>query len=128
MILRQVKPGSCILMILNEFKFACPVCGQHIMCDASLSGSVMECPTCFQKIIARQVPAANHKFILAGARFSGKRAFSPRRGTFGGTQKQLHKQYQNALNCVLNVVNHFYKAASYAAVCCSFKANRARLQ
>lgn len=91
-------------MILNEFKFACPVCGQHIMCDASLGGSVMECPTCFQKIIARQAPATNHKFILAGIRLAGKRIFSPQRRTFGGTQKQLHKKYQNTLNRILNVL------------------------
>jgi DNA-directed RNA polymerase subunit RPC12/RpoP len=52
---------------MSEFKYACPVCGQHIKCDSSQSGSIMECPTCFQKITAPQAPAAgDQKFILSG--------------------------------------------------------------
>ena len=55
--------------IMREYKFACPVCGQHIMADSSRSGSIMECPTCFQKIIAPQAPATNDsKLILSGTR------------------------------------------------------------
>ena len=52
---------------MSEFKYACPVCGQHIKCDVSQAGSVMECPTCFQKIVAPQAPAAGDaKLILTG--------------------------------------------------------------
>jgi len=52
---------------MSEFKYACPVCGQHIKCDSSQSGSIMECPTCFQQITAPQAPAeGSHKFILSG--------------------------------------------------------------
>jgi len=36
---------------MSEFKYACPVCGQHIKCDSSQAGTQMQCPTCFQKII-----------------------------------------------------------------------------
>src|SRR6266850_2217194 len=39
---------------MSEFKFACPVCGQHIKCDSTKSGSQMECPTCFRKIVVPQ--------------------------------------------------------------------------
>jgi hypothetical protein len=54
---------------MSEFKFACPVCGQHMMCDSSQSGSVMDCPTCFQKITAPQAPASDgQKFILTGTK------------------------------------------------------------
>jgi hypothetical protein len=54
---------------MSEYKFACPVCGQHILCDSSRSGSVMECPTCFQKITAPQAPATNDsKLILSGTK------------------------------------------------------------
>jgi hypothetical protein len=54
---------------MSEFKFACPVCGQHMMCDASQGGSVMDCPTCFQKIVAPQAPAeADQKLILTGTK------------------------------------------------------------
>jgi len=58
---------------MSEFKFACPVCGQHMMCDASHGGSVMECPTCFQKITAPQAPAPDAKFILTGTKVSEKK-------------------------------------------------------
>ena len=54
---------------MSEFKYACPVCGQHIKCDSSQSGSVMECPTCLQKIVAPQAPSSpDQKFILSGRR------------------------------------------------------------
>jgi DNA-directed RNA polymerase subunit RPC12/RpoP len=58
---------------MSEFKYACPVCGQHMMCDASQGGSVMECPTCFQKIIAPQAPTKDSKFILTGTKVSEKK-------------------------------------------------------
>ena len=54
---------------MSEFKFACPVCGQHMKCDATQGGTVMECPTCFQKITAPQAPSADdQKFILTGTK------------------------------------------------------------
>jgi DNA-directed RNA polymerase subunit RPC12/RpoP len=54
---------------MSEFKYACPVCGQHIKCDSSQAGTTMECPTCFQKIIVPQAPAtADPKFILTGTK------------------------------------------------------------
>lgn len=58
---------------MSEFKYACPVCGQHMMCDVSQGGSVMQCPTCFQKIIAPQAPAEGSKFILTGTQVSEKK-------------------------------------------------------
>lgn len=54
---------------MSEFKYACPVCGQHIKCDSSQAGSVMECPTCFQKITVPQAPeTADSKFIITGTK------------------------------------------------------------
>src|SRR4051812_33611570 len=53
---------------MSEFKFACPVCGQHITADSSTSGGQIECPTCFQKIVVPQAPAAgDSKFILSAS-------------------------------------------------------------
>ena len=53
---------------MSEFKFACPVCGQHITADSSTSGGHIECPTCFQKIVVPQAPASSDtKFILSAA-------------------------------------------------------------
>jgi DNA-directed RNA polymerase subunit RPC12/RpoP len=54
---------------MSEFKYACPVCGQHIKCDSSQAGTVMECPTCFQKITVPQAPATDdQKFIITGTK------------------------------------------------------------
>ena len=54
---------------MSEFKYACPVCGQHIKCDSSQTGTVMECPTCFQKITVPQAPAtADSKLIITGTK------------------------------------------------------------
>ena len=55
---------------MSEFKFICPVCGQHMMCDSSQAKTVMECPTCFQKITAPQASAPDAKFILTGTKVS----------------------------------------------------------
>ena len=69
---------------MSEFKYACPVCGQHMMCDSSQSGTVMECPTCFQKIVAPQAPTSTDpKFILTGTKFSEKRTSDPLAGAAG---------------------------------------------
>jgi len=54
---------------MREFKYACPVCGQHIKCDSSQAGTQMDCPTCFQKITVPQAPATeDQKFILTGTK------------------------------------------------------------
>jgi DNA-directed RNA polymerase subunit RPC12/RpoP len=62
---------------MSEFKFACPVCGQHITADSHAAGSQLECPTCFRKIIVPQGPSSTDpKFILSAAQ-----ANKPRRST-----------------------------------------------
>jgi hypothetical protein len=58
---------------MSEFKYACPVCGQHIKCDSSQSGTVMECPTCFQKIVVPQAPVGEQTLILTGTKVGGER-------------------------------------------------------
>jgi len=53
---------------MSDFKFACPVCGQHITCDSGSSGTQMDCPTCFRKLVVPQAPAAGSKnFVLTAA-------------------------------------------------------------
>ncbi|HEY2328450.1 MAG TPA: hypothetical protein VGI63_01390 [Verrucomicrobiae bacterium] len=48
------------------------MCGQHMMCDTSHGGSVMDCPTCFQKIVAPGAPAPDTKLILTGQKYVEK--------------------------------------------------------
>jgi DNA-directed RNA polymerase subunit RPC12/RpoP len=66
----MLKPSKTqITPAMSEFKYACPVCGQHMKCDSSQSGTVMECPTCFQKITAPQAPKSDDpKFIITGTK------------------------------------------------------------
>jgi DNA-directed RNA polymerase subunit RPC12/RpoP len=53
---------------MSEFKFACPVCGQHLTADSSTSGGQIECPTCFRKIVVPQAPKSpDTKLILSAA-------------------------------------------------------------
>jgi len=53
---------------MSEFKFACPVCGQHIRCDSASSGSHMACPTCYRQLVVPQAPAhGGDKLILTAA-------------------------------------------------------------
>ena len=52
---------------MSEFKFACPVCGQHIKCGSEEGGTQLECPTCFQKVIVPQAPADGSKFVLTAS-------------------------------------------------------------
>jgi DNA-directed RNA polymerase subunit RPC12/RpoP len=59
---------------MSEFTYACPVCGQHIKCDSLQAGTVMECPTCFQKITVPQAPSTSDpKFIITGTKVGGER-------------------------------------------------------
>ena len=59
---------------MSEFKFACPVCGQHITADSITGGTEIQCPTCFQKIVVPQPPAAgNTKLILSAAQVTKPR-------------------------------------------------------
>jgi len=59
---------------MSEFKFACPVCTQHIRCDTSQTGSVMSCPTCFQKIIVPLAPVSDEsKIVVTGQKYIEKK-------------------------------------------------------
>lgn len=50
---------------MSEFKFACPVCGQHITCDSASTGSQMDCPTCFRKLLIPQASeSGKSNFVL----------------------------------------------------------------
>ena len=67
---------------MSEFKFACPICNQHITADAAASGTQLECPTCFQQIIVPQAPASEDtKFILSASTAAKPRVMRLSAGT-----------------------------------------------
>lgn len=52
---------------MREFKFACPVCGQHLTADASHSGEQTDCPTCFRKLVVPTAPASQNSGLILSA-------------------------------------------------------------
>ena len=53
---------------MSEFKFACPICGQHITADSNNAGSQITCPTCYRKIVVPQAPTlADPKFVISAS-------------------------------------------------------------
>ena len=52
---------------MSEFKFACPVCGQHITADSNAAGSQLECPTCYRKIVVPQPSSVESKFVITAS-------------------------------------------------------------
>jgi hypothetical protein len=52
---------------MSEFKFACPVCGQHITCDSASSGTQMNCPTCFRKLVVPQAKSPGSSNLILTA-------------------------------------------------------------
>lgn len=88
---------------MSEFKFACPVCGQHITADSSTTGGQIDCPTCFQKIVVPQAPASqNTKFILSAAQVAKPRPTSPDAGSqLGPLQPSPHRSSIPALVALL---------------------------
>jgi hypothetical protein len=72
---------------MSEFKFACPVCGQHITADSTSSGTALECPTCFQTLIVPHAPTGGDgKLILTAAK-----AAAPRKQVPSGADLQRPK-------------------------------------
>lgn len=58
---------------MSDFKFACPVCGQHITCDSGSSGTQMDCPTCFRKLVVPQAKSAGATSLVLTAALAQSR-------------------------------------------------------
>jgi len=65
---------------MSEFKFACPVCGQHITADSSTSGGKINCPTCFRKIVVPQAPTSTDSKLIISASQADKPKPPPQNG------------------------------------------------
>lgn len=62
---------------MSEFKFACPMCGQHIKCDSDKSGGQVDCPTCFQKLIVPESPHGDPSKFILNAALANTRRYKP---------------------------------------------------
>jgi DNA-directed RNA polymerase subunit RPC12/RpoP len=86
---------------MSEFKFACPICGQHITADSKDTGSQIPCPTCFRKIVVPQAPASeDSKFVVSASEVNKPRP--PQSGSpFEGFQRAPEKTISTALIVLL---------------------------
>jgi hypothetical protein len=41
---------------MSEFKFECPLCKQHLACDAQFAGRQIQCPGCDKLIRIPSIP------------------------------------------------------------------------
>jgi DNA-directed RNA polymerase subunit RPC12/RpoP len=88
--------------VMSEFKFACPVCGQHITTDSGSSGKQIACPTCFRKIVVPQAPASEEtKLILSAAQAAGPRPAPAGLGEESGRRPRAPRLQTIARACLL---------------------------
>ncbi len=98
---------------MSEFKFACPICGQHITADSDSTGSQIECPTCYRKIVVPQAPTSTDpKFILSAAEANKPRPPQPSLPTLEPISREpARTAIPSALICALVVLGALGAAA-----------------
>ena len=75
---------------MSEFKFVCPVCHQPIKCESWRNNSMMECPSCFQRIIVPPAPADdNVELIITGSKAHKRMASRPETNLGGPSAPSL---------------------------------------
>lgn len=52
----------------REFKFACPVCQQHLQCEVAAAGRVVTCPTCFRSLIVPEAMTGHLARLIVRAK------------------------------------------------------------
>jgi hypothetical protein len=62
-----------------QFKFACPVCGQHLQARPEEAGKTTECPSCFKKLTVPQAPANGGGNLIIAAALAESRRTVPLR-------------------------------------------------
>lgn len=61
---------------MKEFKFACPVCGQHMAATPEQTGAHVQCPSCFRELIVPPPPSGESQtFIITASEY--RRPASP---------------------------------------------------
>ena len=63
---------------MSELKFNCPACGKGIKCESWRSNTMMECPSCFQRVIVPRGPAGDDmELIIKGSKATRRLATKP---------------------------------------------------
>jgi DNA-directed RNA polymerase subunit RPC12/RpoP len=92
---------ECFSNSMSEFKFVCPVCGQHIKCESWRSNTMMECPTCFQRIIVPQSPATDDVQLIITGQKAGRRPVPTAMTNLGTTTPPVKKSPMAAIAFVV---------------------------
>jgi hypothetical protein len=58
---------------VSQFKFACPVCGQHLEAGVEEEGRTTECPSCFKKLTVPQAPTGTGTKLIITASLADAR-------------------------------------------------------
>lgn len=90
---------------MSEFKFACPICGQHITADSKDTGSQIPCPTCFRKIVVPQAPASeDSKFVVSASEVNKPRPTPATTPPLEGMQRAPEKTSIPAIALIVLLV------------------------
>ena len=49
---------------MSDFKFECPQCRQHLMCDEQFSGRQIQCPSCHILLHIPPIPGRTAQFEM----------------------------------------------------------------
>jgi hypothetical protein len=58
----NIIPASTNERFMNQFKFSCPQCQQHLQCDEQFSGREIQCPGCHHLIRIPPVPGQTAQY------------------------------------------------------------------
>ena len=89
---------------MSEFKFACPVCGQHITVDSRASGSQLDCPTCFRKLVVPPPPVSTDSKWIVTTSEVGKTESSPAKSGSRSSSPMLGLRIALAIVLVIVVI------------------------
>lgn len=62
---------------MNDIKFNCPHCGQHVVCDAEAAGSAATCPACMSGIVVPHAVEQITEVVIAGTDVESAPEHSP---------------------------------------------------
>jgi DNA-directed RNA polymerase subunit RPC12/RpoP len=63
---------------MSEFKFVCPACGKDIKCESWRRNTMMECPSCFQRVIVPQATAGDDvELVIKGSKATRRLVTKP---------------------------------------------------
>jgi ribosomal protein S27E len=95
---------------MSEFKFSCPQCGQHILCDTQWSGREINCPACQQ---ALAVPSLGPPVIEAPAATGPRIAQEP-----SGQRVKYYPKHNAGFGAATRPKTYLLEAIVATLLCC----------